>query len=259
LALIIDKKITLINSVDMIDFKKIEPLIDRALSNIFIVGFLGFLLVVILVLIPGLSVDNGQVSFHIDGIRGIILHIMAFCVFVFLCILIVYNFKKKRIKYFIEKKINKEGDIDAVINELENENYQHRDAMLFAYVQESPLDYLAYFTGGVIKGQAYCPDLAEKLSRHNIERDTIGQIDLYRQVGVDLFETVNKLNDSFKELRQGLLVRLILDVKKGGIFYFHIDDDSQSYLIGATIDQQNMDNLYAEKLMRSVEKKIASN
>ncbi len=57
-------------------------------------------------------------------------------------------------------------------------------------------------------------------------------------------------NNRLEELKQGVLFRIILDVKQGGFFYYHISDNS--YIVGAAVDQAVMDDNSEDLEVRSL-------
>ena len=61
----------------------------------------------------------------------------------------------------------------------------------------------------------------------------------YRQHGRYLFRLMVGLNDSFQEIDSGTLIRVVLDVERGALYYYWID--ARRYVIGVTLDQEMVD------------------
>jgi hypothetical protein len=87
-----------------------------------------------------------------------------------------------------------------------------------------------------------------------ITRNYKQQNERYKNIAKKLHDIIDLVNHEFEELGQGILIRTIFDVKKGGVFYYHISDDE--YIFGATVDQDNMNNNSADNLLRNITKKI---
>ena len=71
---------------------------------------------------------------------------------------------------------------------------------------------------------------------------------------------MDPINQRMTDLQQGTLFRVTLDVEKGGFFYHQISDNC--YVIGATVNQEAMDNNSADleirSLVRAVERQVAT-
>lgn len=59
----------------------------------------------------------------------------------------------------------------------------------------------------------------------------------YDKHGKALDRMMAKLNTDFRELDSGVLIRLVLDVERGAIYYFLVHQESGRFLVGVTLDQ----------------------
>jgi hypothetical protein len=59
----------------------------------------------------------------------------------------------------------------------------------------------------------------------------------YDKHGRTLDRLMAKLNADFREMDSGVLIRLVLDVERGAIYYFLVHSESGRYLVGVTLDQ----------------------
>jgi hypothetical protein len=46
-----------------------------------------------------------------------------------------------------------------------------------------------------------------------------------------------KLNSEFRALDSGTLIRLVLDVERGALYYYVVHSESERFLVGVTLDQ----------------------
>lgn len=123
------------------------------------------------------------------------------------------------------------------------------NAILDAFVQHDPLDFVSYYKQGVLE-YSVCPDFETRLRVFQIDKTRREQVEHYCSLAENLNKTIDQLNNTFDQLDQGILIRTIFDVKKGGIFYYHFDDDQ--YLFGATVDQSKMNNDKSDHMMREL-------
>jgi hypothetical protein len=61
----------------------------------------------------------------------------------------------------------------------------------------------------------------------------------YQRQARYLSRLVGGLNDSFREIDAGVLIRVVLDVERGALYYYWIDD--RRFVIGVTLDQEMVD------------------
>jgi hypothetical protein len=78
----------------------------------------------------------------------------------------------------------------------------------------------------------------ERMRRFNV-RDTADRRRQYEQVGRYARSITRRMDRRFRGLASGMLVRLVLDVEKGAIFYYKLRD--VGYLVGVTLDQTEVD------------------
>ena len=76
------------------------------------------------------------------------------------------------------------------------------------------------------------------MRRFNV-RDTADRRRQYEQVGRYARGVTRRIDRRFRGLASGALVRLVLDVEKGAIYYYKLRD--VGYLIGVTLDQTEVD------------------
>ncbi len=74
----------------------------------------------------------------------------------------------------------------------------------------------------------------------------------YKHAGNRLEALVRSLNEYFRAIEGGELIRLVLDVEKGAIYYFWVD--SRIYLVGVTLRQEMVD--VADESLASLVDKI---
>ncbi|GAB3411876.1 hypothetical protein [Flindersiella endophytica] len=103
-----------------------------------------------------------------------------------------------------------------------------------AELSEHDLQYLAYYVQGVCH---FHIDVLEagRLSPYFVNTDREERRSAYERAGRRLEWLINRLNASFKDIEGGQLIRTVLDVEKGAVYYFLVDWDK--YLIGVTLDQ----------------------
>jgi len=78
----------------------------------------------------------------------------------------------------------------------------------------------------------------ETMRRFNI-RNTADRRRLYEQQGRYTRGLVRRLDRRFRDLDSGSLVRVVLDVEQGALFYYKLRD--VGYMLGVTIDQTEVD------------------
>jgi len=119
-------------------------------------------------------------------------------------------------------------------------------------LEDTTLDYIAFFQQHSNKKVIYIENVTEnfteRLEEHKINKTAVQQVEKYRMVAISLRDTIDFLNNQFSVLDQNILIRTVFDVEKGGIFYYHFNDDE--FLFGATINQKHMNDDTADTQMR---------
>ena len=124
-------------------------------------------------------------------------------------------------------------------------------------LENNTLDYIAYVEIEKEDSKvSIAPDFQRRMEQFGLSKEKTrgGQLKLYDTLSTSMHEMVDEVNDTFKELDQGVLFRVIYDVKKGGIFYYHIEDGT--YLFIATLDQSSMDDGSAEAEVQSIKSTV---
>jgi hypothetical protein len=106
------------------------------------------------------------------------------------------------------------------------------------YLSTTDLHFIAYYTEDN-ECLFYLDFLDEDGMAHFNVADTPLRRKQYEHHGRHIRYIVNKLDKRFKELRSGILVRTILDVEKGAIYFYKLR--SEGFLIGVTLDQSQVD------------------
>jgi hypothetical protein len=119
------------------------------------------------------------------------------------------------------------------------DSYTRAHDALVGIVQEllDPLDlhYVAYFIDGEC---VFYLDIFDdrKLGRFFSGRGTAeSRRKGYESYGRFLNVLMTNLNAKFKKIDSGLLLRVVLDVEKGALYYYHVEEDK--FVIGVTMDQ----------------------
>ena len=74
----------------------------------------------------------------------------------------------------------------------------------------------------------------------------------YDGTGPAIEQALAQFNQTFHDIDVGMLVRLVLDVERGAVYYFTIDRDSGRYLVAVTLHQDQVHHTDA-KLARLVD------
>jgi hypothetical protein len=59
----------------------------------------------------------------------------------------------------------------------------------------------------------------------------------YERHGRTVDKIMGRLNTDFRTLDSGALIRLVLDVERGALYYFVVHSESERFLVGVTLDQ----------------------
>jgi len=144
---------------------------------------------------------------------------------------------------------------------LEAKKYGTLRELLHTYVsQPGGLDFGACVYRDNIYHDISSDQFAKRLVQYRVQRNLDNQTKYYLDFGKEINALIDPINQRMIDLQQGSLFRVTLDVEKGGFFYHEISDNC--YVIGATVNQEAMDNNSADlemrSLVRAVEKQIAT-
>jgi len=134
---------------------------------------------------------------------------------------------------------------------LEAKTYSTLRELLHAYVsQPGGLDFGACIYRESIYHDISADQFAKRLLHFRVQRNLEMQTQHYLEFGREVNALVDPINQRMNDLQQGHLFRVILDVEKGGFFYHQITENC--YVIGATVNQEAMDDNSADLEMRSL-------
>jgi hypothetical protein len=144
---------------------------------------------------------------------------------------------------------------------LEAKKYATLSELLHTYVsQPGGLDFGACIYKEKIYHDISADQFAKRLIRFRVQRNLDKQTQYYLEFGKEINALVDPINQRMTDFQQGALFRVTLDVEKGGFFYHQISDNC--YVIGATVNQEAMDNNSADlemrSLVRAVERQVAT-
>jgi hypothetical protein len=138
-----------------------------------------------------------------------------------------------------------------VLEIIEAKTYSTLRELLHAYVsQPGGLDFGACIYRENIYHDISADQFAKRLLHFRVQRNLEKQTEHYLEFGREINALVDPINQRMAELQQGHLFRVILDVEKGGFFYHQIT--ASCYVIGATVNQDAMDDNSADLEMRSL-------
>ena len=134
---------------------------------------------------------------------------------------------------------------------LEAKKYATLRELLHAYIsQPGGLDFGACVYRENIYHDISSDQFAKRLVHFRVQRNLEKQTQYYLEFGKEINALVDPINKRMDDLQQGQLFRVILDVEKGGFFYHQISEGC--YVIGATVNQDAMDDNSADLEMRSL-------
>ena len=134
---------------------------------------------------------------------------------------------------------------------LEVKKYSTLRELLHAYVsQPGGLDFGACLYRENIYHDISSEQFAKRLVHFRVQRNLEKQTQFYLEFGKEINALVDPINKRMDDLQQGQLFRVILDVEKGGFFYHQISESC--YVIGATVNQEAMNDNSADLEMRSL-------
>lgn len=222
--------------------------IVRLLDNKIVLAIISLAITIILIILTGVEdINSNGFKYHETAEIKTTLRVVAL---LSLIISVVLVFSEIR-KYNSPKRKNK-----RVIDDLSDKtNFDGIPDILLKYVTKTELDYLGYCKSHSIIDYPN-PKMQLRMDEKGIDKHFTDQVSEYKDIASSMFEVIDTLNDKFKDLEQGVLVRIVFDVEEGGIFYYHINDNPKEYLFGATVDQEKMDDHSADSIMKDVRKKI---
>jgi hypothetical protein len=120
------------------------------------------------------------------------------------------------------------GDASQAIIDLCRAELSTRDLHYIAYYYDDKCVFYAHVLNN--------PVLADKIGNISVER----RRKRYEAYGRLAHSMVARLDGTFEEVRQGELVRMVLDVRQGA--FYHCRVDPYSYFFGVTLDQARVDD-----------------
>ncbi|HEX6683578.1 MAG TPA: hypothetical protein VF062_12325 [Candidatus Limnocylindrales bacterium] len=110
---------------------------------------------------------------------------------------------------------------------------------IIAHLDIKDLQYLAYF---VDRACVMTLDLLDhpQLGRFHEVTEPWQRREEYLKQGKALHDLLQRLNDDLRPLNTGELIRLVLDVERGAIYYYLVTNDSGRYVVGVTLDQHKV-------------------
>lgn len=107
---------------------------------------------------------------------------------------------------------------------------------IIAMMSTDDLHYVAYYVDGncvMTLDLLDHPDLA----RFHEVVEPYQRRDEYKRHGVTIEQVLRRLNEDLRPLNSGDLIRLVLDVERGAIYYHMVTADSNRFLISVTLNQ----------------------
>jgi len=133
--------------------------------------------------------------------------------------------------------------------------YESLEEILRAVVDRpGGLDYAAYWIDDTVVDYVNIDKMSRNILDRKIDDRTTTRQIKYRQIAGQTHNSVIEMNEILKGLDQGILFRVVMDVKEGGFLYHRFR--SGCYVFGATLDQRTMDDDSAERDMRVLAKEI---
>ena len=137
------------------------------------------------------------------------------------------------------------------LSDIEAKKYSTLRELLNAYViLPGGLDFAAVIYNGTLYHDISAEQFAKRLLHFRVRRNLEKQTQHYFDLGKEIHEMVDVMNNHLADLQQGTLFRVVFDLEKGGVFYHHISDNC--YVVGATINQAAMDDNSCDMEMRSL-------
>lgn len=220
----------------------------RLLDNKIILAIISLIVTIILIILTGVEdINSNGFKYHETEEIKTTLRVAALLSLIISVVLFISEIKK----YNSPKRKNK-----RIIDDLSDKtNFDGIPDVLLKYVTKTELDYLGYCKSHSIIDYPN-PKMQLRMDEKGIDKHFTDQVAEYKDIASSMFEVIDTLNDKFKGLEQGVLVRIVFDVEEGGIFYYHISDNPKEYLFGATVDQEKMDDHSADSIMKDVRNKI---
>ena len=137
------------------------------------------------------------------------------------------------------------------LSDIEAKKYSTLRELLNAYViLPGGLDFAAVIYNGTLYHDISAEQFAKRLLHFRVRRNLEKQTQHCFDLGKEIHEMVDVMNNHLADLQQGTLFRVVFDLEKGGVFYHHISDNC--YVVGATINQAAMDDNSCDMEMRSL-------
>ena len=255
----------------MISIEKEEKKSILNIIKIILIVLSGFILYIFMTT----NVSNNSITYIFDKQKAFVSFAVV-GISILLYLYFTYKNNKKHIYSELEKEFLKK--IEKYENNESRANPTINNAIMGGAIMEilndairdAPLDYVAYYhyndnTKKAILEELYSPNMENRIkecitSQQNqdttkdilIDREQRGK--LYRKIALGLHKTIDQLNDEFESLEEDILLRIVFDVKYGGYFFYHIDDNE--YVFGATVCQKEMDNNEADLFMNIIQESI---
>jgi hypothetical protein len=158
-----------------------------------------------------------------------------------------------------------ERPIGHVVQEVEESGHRilttkfptfHRDDEDVAQICREALHprdvhFIGYYVDGRCRFHADVLD-NPGLNRFFRGRDRTAQRSTYERAGRQLSWTMSRLDTYLRKLRSGILIRCVLDVEQGALYYYWIGENA--YLTGVTMDQSQV--LHTDEKLRRLANQI---
>ena len=137
-------------------------------------------------------------------------------------------------------------------------------------LENNTLHYIAFHNKeGCLEEDTYHTALVEEIKKYEKEGSQNSkeeQLKAYREFALNYDKLISVIELKLENLGQGGLIKIALDVKIGGIFYYIYDDPNRNketekieYIFGATLNQKAMDNASAYKQMQEIFDEVNKN
>ncbi|GAT65968.1 hypothetical protein PS9374_01612 [Planomonospora sphaerica] len=116
-------------------------------------------------------------------------------------------------------------------------------------VDQDDLHFVAYYAGGRC---CFYTDVLDDADLAHFFHDTAQEErrELYLKAGNQLNWLTGRLNNQFRRIEGGILIRTVLDVERGALYLYWVDE--ARYLVGVTLDQRKVD-VADDKMARLVD------
>lgn len=107
------------------------------------------------------------------------------------------------------------------------------------HINTLDLHYVAYYVDGRCVMSLDLLDHPD-LARFHEVTEPYQRREEYLKQGKNIDDLLRRLNEEFRPLNTGDLIRLVLDVERGAIYHFVVTTDTNRFLIGVTLDQHKV-------------------